>query len=364
VNSSVGLFLQGSYKITPELTLTVGGRYTWDKRRVTFSSVSTNLLPAGALNADGTRNLFTGPAGSVFCGISRPDATVTNPPRSLVPLANCEFTNRAKFDKPSYNIGLEYESTRDNLFYIVHRQGYRTGGLNQRAATIEELQSPFGPETVRDVEIGTKNTFRFDDDSELRVNVAGYYLWYSDIQRLIQRLESGLLFNTILNAGKAHIKGVEADVSYVPVPGLTISASYAYSKATYDSFTVGGLDFSGTASPMLRSTRATSPCGSSLRSSGRSARHSSSSTPPRRRQRRTPTLLRLAAAWAAARCQTPRSGSRMWAGATCRLFWRSRTFSTGSMTSVGWPSPPRLAPSRKLLTSWAPSSAPPARGGR
>jgi iron complex outermembrane receptor protein len=236
VNSSVGVFLQGSYKITPDLTFTAGGRYTWDKRRITFTSIGTNLI-----------TLPNGPAGFQSCGITAPPV-VAGGARVPFSLANCVFTNRAKFDKPSYTIGLDYQATPDNLFYIVHRQGYRTGGLNQRAATTEELVTPFGPETVRDVEIGSKNTFRFDNDAELRVNIAAYYLWYSDIQRLLQRLEDGLLFNTITNAGKAHIKGVELDVSYVPVPGLTISGAYAYSKATYDSFSVniaGGVrDFS------------------------------------------------------------------------------------------------------------------------
>ncbi|WP_448661615.1 TonB-dependent receptor [Sphingomonas sp. CJ20] len=235
VNRSIGLFAQGEYKLTKTLSLTLGGRYTWDRRSVAVAPTSNAPLFVLTGQAPGPDNL----ARVTVCPVTGPAPSGTG--RAGYALSDCHFSDSADFSKPSYTVGLNWQAAPDNLLYIAHRRSYRTGGFNQRLSTIEELRRPFAPETVKDLEIGSKNTFHMQGAGVLRLNVAAYYVRYDNIQRLVSTLRNNNIFNTIVNAASATIKGVEVDTEWRPVPSLSLSAGYSYSKPSYQSFVAAGV---------------------------------------------------------------------------------------------------------------------------
>ncbi|WP_213980410.1 TonB-dependent receptor [Sphingomonas sp. dw_22] len=101
---------------------------------------------------------------------------------------------------------------------------YRAGGANSRSLTYRA----YGPEKVSTFEAGLKTSFW---DKRGRFNVAAYTTSYTDIQIDFIAPTAGTNRTTIetLNApGNGTIKGVEVDASLTPLPRLTLSASYAY----------------------------------------------------------------------------------------------------------------------------------------
>jgi len=132
-------------------------------------------------------------------------------------------------------VNLSLDLSRDVHVYGKWSTGYKSGGANSRSLTY----APFKPETVSMFEVGAKTEFW---DRRARLNVAAYTGDYKDIQldfaaQLQQVDKDGNLIRnnrTTLEThnapGKGKLKGVEADFTVQPVPGLTLSASYAYTS--------------------------------------------------------------------------------------------------------------------------------------
>ncbi|WP_447725605.1 TonB-dependent receptor [Sphingomonas koreensis] len=114
----------------------------------------------------------------------------------------------------------------DIEFYGKWGTAYRAGGANSRSLTYRS----YGPEKVSTFEAGLKTSFW---DKRGRFNVAAYTTSYTDIQIDFLAPTAGTNRTTIetMNApGNGTIKGLEVDASLAPLPGLTLSAAYAYTK--------------------------------------------------------------------------------------------------------------------------------------
>jgi iron complex outermembrane receptor protein len=79
----------------------------------------------------------------------------------------------------------------------------------------------------------------------VRVNASAYYNDYKDLQT--QNFINGRQFFD--NAGKAKIKGFEVETDVVPVNGLTLSGSAAYTDFQYKQFILNGVDVAAIARP-------------------------------------------------------------------------------------------------------------------
>lgn len=204
-NSSKSLFVQGTYKLTPELSLTAGGRYTWDRR--TLEQIGRNLITGGCSS-------------------------------SLASLPDCVVPERAaRFKAPTYTVSLDWKVAPGKLLYVAHRRGYRSGGFNIRANNAAQFR-PFDPEVVKDVEGGVKADWDLGGGALLRTNVAAYYQWYSDIQRSVTFIDplSRILVTSVVNAATANVSGFEAEAVLRPVDGLEITGAVAHSKLRYNRF--------------------------------------------------------------------------------------------------------------------------------
>ncbi len=201
-SKSKAIFGDLQWKLTDQLRLSAGGRYTWDEKSM------TNDL-----------------------------SKLDNPSVVATPEADwSKFTPRASID---YSFG----ETSNNLVYASFSQGYRAGGLNGRAQTVGSANTPYDPETVDSYEVGFKTQFW---ENRITFNVAGFVTKFRDKQEeVVIPAPAPVDQETVVqNAAKATIKGLEVEMRALVAEGLTLNGSLGFLDAAYDSFNtlVNGVD--------------------------------------------------------------------------------------------------------------------------
>ncbi len=185
------VFLHTVNHLTDAMSLTAGVRYTDDKKEFT---VIRSQQSNGAL-------LF-------------PITTATASSSRTTPMTS-----------------LSYQFTPTLNSYVSWQRGFRGGGFNPRPASAAQVTS-FNPEDLDSYEVGLKSEWL---DRRLRLNLAAFYVKYSDLQLPSVFVGSD---NTVtfppLNAGKAHMDGVELEFQANPFGGFHIDGAVGYLGFQYD----------------------------------------------------------------------------------------------------------------------------------
>ena len=221
VRRSYAAFAQGDLELARGLTLTVGGRYTWDR----------------AQYSDGYAYLFAGDVG----GPQTPLATTV--PCPGVP-GTCAYDPTLRYALPGRNnaltgrVSLSYQVDGGPLVYASYNRGYRSGAFNGGGYTSSAGITYIAPERVNAYEVGIKGRF-FD---MLTLSVAGFYYDYSNQQ--VQDTRPGPV-SFLTNAPKSKVYGGEVEAVLKVSPALSFNAAAGYLHATYDELTLQGTDLSG-----------------------------------------------------------------------------------------------------------------------
>jgi iron complex outermembrane recepter protein len=182
------LFTQGTYRASDKLSLTAGVRYTDDQKDATIFRVS-------------------------FFG----DVRINN---QFVPLSstNTDFT-----------LSANYQWNEDLMTYVKYATGFKGGGFSPRPAS--ELQTaPFKPEKLKTLEVGAKSELM---ENRVRLNGALFFSRYEDQQTFAQQLDAnGENWFREVNAGRARIWGLEAELQAEPVDNFRIDGSLGYVNYT------------------------------------------------------------------------------------------------------------------------------------
>ena len=214
--NAFAVFAEGSYDIWQDLTLSVGGRVTYEEKKFT----SNTRLGGG------------GP----FQAAAEEDWTA--------------FTPR---------VILDYQYTDDILTYFSFSQGFRSGGFNGRAVNANTV-GPYDPEKVTSFEVGVKSEWL---DNRLRVNTALFRTKYDDKQEEVIRAAGSGTETLVENAATAVLQGMELEVLAVPVENFTFFGSLGYLDAYYDQF-VDPLGFDRSTFDIRRSPRWTYSLGGDI----------------------------------------------------------------------------------------------------
>jgi iron complex outermembrane receptor protein len=192
-------YAQATWSVAPGLKLTGGGRYSYERKKISSQAVINSGLPL-LLQA--------------------------------YPLSFAQDSWR----NFSWKVIADYELRRDLLVYASVSTGFKSGGFTGTASTAAVATRPFGPEKATNYEIGTKAQFF---DKRLRFNLAAFYTDYRDLQVTRFFQPAGTTFGQFIteNAGKARIKGIEIEASATPVRGLEFGGTFAYLDARYVKFT-------------------------------------------------------------------------------------------------------------------------------
>ena len=126
------------------------------------------------------------------------------------------------------------------MTYGSATRGFTSGGFNADASSVAAFRTPFAPETVTNYEAGVKSQWF---GNRLRFNAAVFKMSYRDKQELVNNTLTGIL--TIVNAGKATVKGAELELAYKAASWLDLSAGYSHLDGKYDRFVLGTVNNSG-----------------------------------------------------------------------------------------------------------------------
>ena len=195
VDRDKAIFGELTYDVTPELSLTAGGRYYWYKNSLEgFFGYS-----AGYSSRTGVAACFA-------------PAQISG-----APCTNLDKTTKG--NGAVYRFNATWKPNDDLLLYATWSKGFRPGGINRRGTL-----PPYDPDFLINYEAGLKYSF----GSGSHFNLAIYHEDWKDIQ-LSFLGENGL--TEIRNAGNARINGIEADLYLRLMPGLSWSNGVSYNDA-------------------------------------------------------------------------------------------------------------------------------------
>lgn len=223
------LFGDFTYRLTDQFSLSLGGRYTNDKRDAVV--IKRNL-------SGGVSPALGGSGAQLGALISNFEGSKTFK----------EFTPRAS---------LTFEPDDNNTFYATYSKGFKGGGFDPRGNSPQAGDSNkngvidpedvfefflFNPETVNSYELGYKASLF---DRRLRLAIAGFYADYKDVQVpgsegcVVNGLPTFCGITT--NAGAASFKGVETEVfaniaRMADGSRLNFTGTVGYLDAQYDEF--------------------------------------------------------------------------------------------------------------------------------
>ncbi|MBS0474759.1 MAG: TonB-dependent receptor, partial [Proteobacteria bacterium] len=188
---SYAAFAQATWTPVDPLHITVGGRYTKDKREGALTLVSNVATP---------------------------------------------WTFVYDNDRFDPMVTVAFDASRNINLYAKYSTGYRAGGANARSSTF----GAFGPEKVKAYELGAKMDML---DHKVRLNLAGYMMDRTGTQIDFDNVDTAPFLadgvtpnptfnlhteNTANAPGTSKIRGVEAELTAKPVDNLTLGLSYAY----------------------------------------------------------------------------------------------------------------------------------------
>lgn len=195
---SYAIFAQGTYNLTDRFAVTLGGRYTEEKKSVDVTQYI--VFPGPATGGSGG---FPGAEGILFPFWDTSDVVAAGTPSKVT---FSEFTPK---------VALEYRQSEDLLWYLSYTEGFKSGGWNARVTDPLDFVL-FNPETVQSYEAGLKSELF---DNRLRANLTLYRADYDDF--IITALNADGRFVTI-NAAQARIQGIEAELLYRATENLDL----------------------------------------------------------------------------------------------------------------------------------------------
>ncbi len=139
-------------------------------------------------------------------------------------------------DNLSALFSVGYSFTDQVLGYASVSQGAKSGGINPSvpAAALGTDSLFIDSEEATDVELGVKSTLL---DDALVLNVNAFWTRVEDYQATqIAETAPGVFTQLLSNVGLVRTRGVEAEVTAVPVDGLTLALAASYNDATYLSY--------------------------------------------------------------------------------------------------------------------------------
>lgn len=188
VDRDYAAFIDGSFDITPQLTLAGGVRvFKYNNTFVGFSGFLSNTTAANCIP------------------VVADDRICNN------------FDRQAKQTSETHRVNLTWKIDPDRLVYATYSTGYRPGGNNRRPNV-----NPYVPDTLDNYELGFKTSWF---DRKLRLNGALFYEKWKNLQYGLSPVGSSGVTN-IYNAGNARVYGAEMDFN-LRLGGLNLSGSGA-----------------------------------------------------------------------------------------------------------------------------------------
>jgi iron complex outermembrane receptor protein len=201
---SYALFGQIQWEPVENLSLTLGGRYSWDKKAVAFDT------------------------------------------RTTVPFVITNYSTSLSRQWESFDpsVSLSYNFSEDVMGYVSYTSGFKSGAFQFIAVSPSIAEQVAEPESVDSFEAGLRTTLL---DRHLRLNAAVFSMDYQNLQQLrLIPIGGGVTRILIGNAGSSRIRGFEMEGRAVFDSNWSLDFSYGYLDAKFTDYVFNTtLDFSG-----------------------------------------------------------------------------------------------------------------------
>jgi iron complex outermembrane receptor protein len=196
-NKSWAAFTQWSYNFNEALGATLGARYTQDKKgsypdQYDFAAVAVKQVPV-----QWYRDTFS------------------------------SFT-------PSASVNVRFAP--QVMTYLSYSEGFKGGGWNSHFNSVltppqQAALQEFKPEKAKTLELGTKLDLA---GNTMRLNLAVFDSRYTDMQVTYRGPAPAGVAPFLTNAGKASIKGAEAELTWLPTADWSLDASIGHLESRID----------------------------------------------------------------------------------------------------------------------------------
>ncbi|WP_271299182.1 TonB-dependent receptor [Sphingomonas sp. CV7422] len=215
---SYAAFGEVNYRIVPRLTATLGLRYTQEDKDGSYATtVSGGPVVTNAALV------------SARLGVLRPQSYRAHD-------SDGSLSGRGN---------LAWQVSDATLAYASYARGFKSGGINMSGLPLDNSNQPVlatavvRPERNETYEVGLKNDLF---DRRLILNLDAFYTKVHDFQATV--VENSLtqtvqLRGYLSNIPEVTVKGVEADVTALLLPGLSARANVAYADGRYTDYPAG-----------------------------------------------------------------------------------------------------------------------------
>jgi iron complex outermembrane receptor protein len=196
---SIAPYGQAAFAFTDKLKLTLGARYTIERR-----SLDYNVIYTGPPDADGDIN-----------------PSPRSAPTEIEPSSSVRFT---RFTPKAT---LSYDVADDLLTYATFSTGFKSGGYD-----IPAIAAPVArvkPENLKAYEAGLKYA-----RPAVRLNAAAFYYQQRDLQ--VATLNPVTGSTTVENAGRATIYGLEGDADWAVAKQFAVGGSAGWLHGSFDQY--------------------------------------------------------------------------------------------------------------------------------
>jgi len=240
-------YLNLEYAVTDRIKVSAEARYTKEKEDTTspFSS-SPSIIGCAGTGAPGGRTI-SATTGLVVCGPFGPN---TVGPLILVPATAAQIAANPAFisaANPYYlaaqvestfwtpRATIDFKATDDALLYATVAQAKKPGGYASIGGGSTLADNVFDEESMWVYEGGAKTEWL---DNRLQANLAAYYQDFSkkQVQVVVINELTGLPTTKTVNAAKARVKGLEADIIAAPSENVSFNVGYTFNDAKYKNF--------------------------------------------------------------------------------------------------------------------------------
>jgi len=206
--TSYAAYINAAYDISEQLSMTLGGRYTIDKKDASVYKAGLGVVGSSSFTGGETMTLLS---------------------------VATDYSNGDSWKQFSPRVSLDYQINDDVMVYASYSEGFKSGGFDMRgdAAQIPSTVDGFDPETVETWELGIKTELF---DSRLRLNAALFSTDYKDMQVTVQteNATGSAYKSNVLNAGSAAVDGFELEAVGQITEALSLTASVGYINAEYN----------------------------------------------------------------------------------------------------------------------------------
>lgn len=199
---SSSVYGDGTYSLSKATRLTLGLRYTREEK--------------------GFAGSVTPRAGFPYSATTLPASVVLSPAAAGLPpsVTSSKLTYRALFAQ-------DFSDTVRG--YISNNLGFKSGNYNPNSVT----NPPVRPELLNATEVGLKSELF---ERKVNLNLSAFHYKYTDIQ---VRSNAGLPPGSVsvaLNVASALTNGLDAQIDFKPLRGLTFNAGFEYLDAKYQDY--------------------------------------------------------------------------------------------------------------------------------